>query len=83
MPQKQKIVAVHFKNGKISKGIATGNNAAWICNCGRAEPLLGRSGAIKGVSKGFSIDCPDCERKFFVVPEEKNQGAVLKVIEVD
>ncbi|MBU8848570.1 MAG: hypothetical protein KOO65_12090 [Desulfobacterales bacterium] len=83
MTQKQKIVTVHFKGGEKSKGIATGNNAAWICKCGRVEPLLGRSGFLKGVSKGFRIDCPNCERKFFVVPEGKDQGAVLKVIEID
>ncbi len=83
MPQKQKIVAVQFKDGKKSKAIATGNNAAWICACGRVDPLLGRSGAIKGVSDGFRIDCPDCARKYFVVPDGKDQGAVLKVIETD
>ena len=83
MSQAQKIVAVQFKDGRKSKAIATGNNAAWICACGRIDPLLGRSGLIKGVSQGFCIDCPDCVRKYFVVPDGKDQGAVLKVIEID
>lgn len=83
MAQKQKIVEVQLKDGNISKAIATGNNAAWICACGRLDPLLGRSGLIKGVSKGFRIDCPDCARKYFIVPDGKDQGPVLKVIEVE
>lgn len=81
MPQTQKTVELQFKNGSKSRAIATGNNAAWIC-C-RADPLLGRSGAIKGVSEAFRIDCPYCGRKYFVEPNGKNQGAVLRVIEVD
>ncbi len=83
MPQTQTTVDIQFKDGRKSKAIATGNNTAWICFCGRAEPLLGLSGSTKGVSDGFRIDCPDCGRRYFVVPDGKDQGAVLKVIEVD
>jgi len=83
MSQKQKIVQVKLRDGKKSKAIATGNNAAWICVCGRVDPLLGRSGAIKGIAGGLRIDCPDCRRKYLVVPDEKDQGTVLEVIEVD
>jgi hypothetical protein len=83
MPQPQNIVDVELKGGKRSKAIATGNNAAWICPCGRQEPLLGRSGALSGVSGGFRVDCPSCNRKYFVVPNGKDQGAVLKVVETD
>ena len=80
MPQKLETVELQFKNGSKSRAIATGNNAAWIC-C-RADPLLGRSGAIDGVTDGFRIDCPYCGRKYFVEPIGKSQGAVRKVIEV-
>lgn len=83
MTQTQTAVDVQLKGGRKSKAIATGNNAAWICVCGRADPLLGRSGSIKGVSEGSRIDCPNCGRKYFVVPVGKDQGAVLRVIEVD
>jgi hypothetical protein len=83
MPQTQKIVSVQLKDGRKSKAIATGNNAAWMCICGRVDPLLGRSGLMKGVSEGFRIECPDCARRYFVVPDGKNQGAVLKVIEIE
>ena len=58
MSQKQKEIEVKLKDGSIRKGIATGNNAAWICVCGLPDPLLGRSGFSKGVSEGFRVDCP-------------------------
>ena len=82
MPQAQRIVEVQLKGGSKSKGIATGNNAAWLCVCGRAAPLLGRSGSIKDVSHSMRVDCPDCRRQYFVVPDGHDQGAVLKVVEV-
>ncbi len=82
MSQKQRIVEVELKSGKISKAIATGNNAAWLCMCGRKEPLLGRAGQVDRLAGGFRVDCPDCKCGYYVIPDGKDQGAVLKVIEV-
>ena len=83
MPQTQNIVNVELKRGRKSRGIATGNNAAWLCACGHPEPLLGRSGSLSGVSDSTRVDCTKCGRKYFVVPNGKDQGVVLKVVEVD
>ena len=83
MPQKQKLIEVKLKDGSTRKGIATGNNAAWMCVCDRNNPLLGKSGLLNGVSKGFRVDCPDCKRRYFVVPDGKSQGPVLEVVEAD
>lgn len=82
MPQAQKVIDIELSTGAKSRGIATGNNAAWLCICGRKEPLVGRSGAMGGVSEAMRVDCPDCSRRYFVVPSGKDQGAVLKVVEV-
>ncbi len=82
MPQKQKIVEIELKTGKISKAIATGNNAAWMCVCGRKTPLLGRSGLVGRLAEGFCVDCPNCGRSYYVIPDGKDQGAVLKIVEV-
>ena len=82
MPQKQRIVDVELKSGKILKAIATGNNAAWICVCKRKSPLLGRTGLVDHFADGFRVDCPDCKCSYYVIPDGKDQGAVLKVIEV-
>jgi hypothetical protein len=82
MPQAQHIVAVELIGGRTSRAIATGGNAAWICVCGRPEPLLGRAGALTGVSSGTRVDCPGCGRKYFVVPIGEDRGRVAKVVEV-
>jgi hypothetical protein len=59
--------------------IATGNNAAWLCPCGRKLPLIGRSGLAQGVTDGFRVNCPDCDRRYFVVPNGGDQKQVLRV----
>ena len=82
MSQKQKIVQVELKNGKKSKAIATGNNAAWICKCKRNVPLLGRTGLVDRLADGFRVSCPDCACNYHVIPDGKDMGPVLKVIEV-
>ena len=82
MPQKQRIVEVELKSGEISKAIATGNNAAWMCVCGRKDPLLGRSGLVNRLENGFRVDCPNCRCSYYVIPDGKDQGAVLKILEV-
>ena len=76
MPQSQKVVDVELRGGARSKAIATGSNAAWICSCGRPEPLLGRPGVS-------TIDCPQCHRKYYVLPQRTDPGAVAKVVEVE
>jgi hypothetical protein len=30
----------------------------------------------------LSIECPDCQRKYFVVPEDKDRGRVIEVQEI-
>lgn len=79
MPQKQRAIDLILRDGQHRPAIATGNNAAWKCECGRALPLLGCSGALAGVSLRTRVDCPDCPRSYFVVPTGKNRGAVLKL----
>ena len=68
-PRKQKPIPLRFLDGGVGEAVATGNNAAWMCRCARSLPLVGPSGDPKGVSKGTRLDCPDCGRKYFVVPE--------------
>ena len=81
MPQEQKTVRVKLKDGSISKGIATGKNAAWMCVCGRGEPLLGRSDFANRILDGSPVDCPDCRRKYFIVPDGEDQARVSEIVE--
>jgi len=79
--QMQKTVLVQLLDGSQKDATATGNNAAWLCRCGWHRPLLGRTGKMK-ISKGYIVECPCCERAYFVVPDGRDCGRVLKVEEI-
>jgi hypothetical protein len=81
MSQEQKIVPLILKTGETNKAAATGNNAAWLCSCGRALPLIGRSGSVKGVSDNTRVECPSCKRSYFVVPDGYDKAAAVEVRE--
>jgi hypothetical protein len=81
MPQKQEIVPLVFLDGPPREAVATGNNAAWLCKCGRTSPLLGRSGMFSGPTIGYNVNCP-CGRSYYIQPKDKNLGKDLHVIEV-
>jgi hypothetical protein len=84
MPQPRNTVPLVYLDGSTAQAIATGNNAAWLCRCGFAEPLIGRSGAITGATVNTEVPCPGpgCNRRFFVVPDGYSQAAVLRVDEI-
>jgi hypothetical protein len=83
MSQIQKIIPLVCLDAKERRAAATGNNAAWICPCGRRLPLLGKSGDAKGPSEGFKVHCPDCGRVFFVVPATTKMSAAREVRELE
>lgn len=82
MPQAQNGVPLVFQQGPAGLATATGNNAAWLCVCGRADPLVGRSGAVAGPTPGTEVVCPACKRRYFVRPDGYDQAAVLRVEEL-
>ena len=75
MAQEQRRVLLRLDDGTTGQAAATGNNAAWMCPCGRALPLVGRSDP----SRAGEVICPDCGRKYAVKPEA---GSLSKVREV-
>jgi hypothetical protein len=81
MPQEQRIIPL-ILSSHHGQAVATGNNAAWHCECGRALPLLGRTGALATPSETMIVECQDCSRRYFVVPRDKNQGAAIEVREI-
>lgn len=81
MSQNLFIVPLHFLDGTTKEAVATGNNAAWLCNCERKLPLLGRTGLISRDASGYNVDCPCC-RSYYVVPKDKDLGKVYLVKEV-
>jgi hypothetical protein len=82
MPQAQNIVALTFADGLVSSAIATGNNAAWRCRCSRQDPLIGRSGLVQGVNDALRVQCPTCNRSYYVAPNGYDYAAVLEVREI-
>ena len=82
MPQSQLAVPLVFQQAPAGQASATGNNAAWLCPCGRAEPLLGRSGAVAGATPRTEVVCPGCKRRYFVRPDGRDRAAVLRVDEL-
>lgn len=82
MPQTQNTVQLVRQIGPHGSAAATGNNAAWMCSCGRTEPLIGRSGAVAGPTAGTEVACPSCKRRYFVRPNGYDQAAVLQVEEL-
>ena len=82
MPQQQRIIEVKYSDGTKGKAIATGNNAAWVCKCGRKEPLLGKSGHVHGPGKNTKVVCPNCEKEFFVEPDGGDDKKAVSVIEL-
>lgn len=82
MSQEQRQIVLILASGEQKHAIATGNNAAWICVCGRVLPLLGCTGAVKGATDNTRVECPDCHRKYFVVPNGYDRASVLEVREI-
>lgn len=68
-PQVQHEIIVRFLDGTESSGVRTGNNAAWLCQCGRELPLVGYSDTIDSVNQYSLVICPEreCGRAFRVV----------------
>lgn len=83
MALEQRVVPLIFLQDNIGEAVATGNNAAWNCKCERKLPLLGRSGKVSGATSGYLVICPNCDHRYYVMPEGKDQGRVLHVKEVE
>jgi hypothetical protein len=81
MPQPQQSIALVFVNNPPATGIASGNNAAWICTCDRKNPLVGHScDPLK--PENDRVDCPNCGKKFFVIGESARFSKAIEIREV-
>lgn len=65
--QEQHDILVHFRDGRKDECSRTGNNAAWLCQCGRHRPLVGYSDELNSPREYSRIVCPDCGRVYRVV----------------
>jgi len=76
--QRQNTVELILLDGSKRLAAATGNNAAWACPCERPLPLVGRSDP----SDSGTVECPQCARKYRVVPEAGPLTRALQVTEL-
>jgi hypothetical protein len=83
MPQVQFSVLLRSLDGKERRAVATGNNAAWLCTCGRQLPLIGVGAEVKGIPEAFQVHCPDCPRVYFVVADSIAKTKVVEVRELE
>ena len=67
MSQEQHPLPVKLLDGKTLRAIRTGNNAAWLCVCSRAGPLIGYSDELDSPREYSAVICPDCRRIYRVV----------------
>jgi hypothetical protein len=65
--QKQHDILVHFSNGTQDNCVRTGNNAPWLCPCGRRLPLVGYSDELTSLRECSKVICPECNRVYRVV----------------
>lgn len=65
--QEQHEIKVHFLDGRSEVCSRTGNNAAWLCMCGRRVPLLGYSDELDSPKTYSGVVCPDCSQTYRVV----------------
>jgi len=81
MPQAQEQIPLILADGQERAAVRTGNNAAWMCPCGRALPLVGFSDVLESTSGTTAVDCPSCGRRFRVI-SSKVRGSAEQVREV-
>lgn len=67
MTQKQRPIDVTYASGVTGDGIATGNNAAFHCDCTAHSLLVGFSDSDKSTDKSSLVVCPVCQRPYRVL----------------
>jgi hypothetical protein len=67
MPQSQLEIPLQFADGTVSIAVLTGNNAAWMCGCGRVLPLIGYSDSVDTRHASSDVVCPQCGAAYRVV----------------
>ena len=81
MPDERRFILLHLKSGEFRKAAGYGNNAAWMCPCGRDAALIGRTGEPANPGQESLVACPDCGRTFRVIGGGP-QGRALVVEEL-
>ena len=71
-------IPLHLADGSRSEATAEGNNAAWLCPCGQALPLLGRCFPPDNIPE---TACPNCKRRYSVRAGSDNRPESVNELE--
>ncbi len=84
MPQILRNIPLQLRDGPAREAVAVGNNAAWLCPCGRSLPLLGRTHDRPGEAPAnYRVVCPSCNRQYIIdPPEDAPQARAMQVREL-
>lgn len=84
MPQTLRNIPLQLSDGPACEAVAVGNNAAWLCPCGRPLPLLGRTHDRPGEAPAnYRVVCPGCNRQYIIDPaDDSPQGRAVQVREL-
>lgn len=84
MAQTLSNIPLQLREGPAREAVAVGNNAAWLCPCGRNLPLLGRThGSPSEAPANYRVVCPSCNRQYIVDPAaDAPQGRAMQVREL-
>jgi hypothetical protein len=58
------------------------NTATWRCACRNPIALTGHSGPAAGPTPESVTVCPQCQRVYFVIPQDKSHGPPIEVVEL-
>ncbi|MEM9753539.1 MAG: hypothetical protein AAF916_09155 [Planctomycetota bacterium] len=71
LPPRDAAVPLRLLNGSQRRAVVKGFTAAWLCDCGHPEPLLGTADAADSASVCHLTDCPACGKRYRVVAKRR------------
>ncbi len=82
MPQPIRKIPFRSLQGRAAFASVLGSCASWHCPCGHPVALQGRSGPPSGPTPETITACPQCRRTYFVIPQDKEHGPPIEVVEL-
>lgn len=82
MPQTIRKIPFRTLHRRPTLASVLGSCASWHCPCGNPAALQGRSGPPSGPTPETVTTCPQCRRAYFVIPQDKEHGPPIEVVEL-
>ncbi|MEM1099033.1 MAG: hypothetical protein AAGH92_09615 [Planctomycetota bacterium] len=76
LPPSDAAVPLRLLDGSQRRAVVKGFTAAWLCDCGHPEPLLGTADAADSASACHLTDCPACGKLYRVVAKRRRSRPI-------